>query len=175
MLTLTRIKETESCEYSFTEQLLTTSFPINEYRDLHKQQENTRLEDSFHLLIAKENGKPIGFISYWSFEDFCYVEHFATDSKLRNKGYGKAIMKELQKQQPTIVLEVEMPENELAERRINFYRRLGFILCEKSYVQPPYRRDDKELPMMLMSCNCNMEEKFDKVKQLIHRKVYGIF
>ena len=33
---------------------------------------------------------------------------------------------------------VEIPEEEMAKRRINFYQRQGFSLWEKPYQQPPY-------------------------------------
>ncbi len=173
MLSLIRIKDTASHEYIFSEKLLCTAFPRNEYRDLHLQQYNTRNEEKFHLLVAIENNKPVGFISYWQFDAFCYIEHFATDPELRNKGYGKAIMQEVLKELSSVVLEVEMPDNELSKRRIGFYKRMGFELCKKSYAQPPYRKGDDRLPMMLMSCNCNMEKNFEKITQQIHHKVYG--
>ena len=37
-----------------------------------------------------------------------------------------------------VVLEVEMPTDEMSKRRIGFYERLGFELDNQVYHQPPY-------------------------------------
>ena len=72
-------------------------------------------------------------------------------------------------------LEVEMPDNEMAQRRIGFYQRQGFALWNYPYLQPPYRQGDDFLPMYLMVYgNLQCEKDVEQVKDCIYREVYGI-
>lgn len=75
-----------------------------------------------------------------------------------------------------VVLEVEMPEDEMSRRRIGFYARQGFLLWEDhDYMQPPYRAGDAPLPMRLMAWgNLNAETDFTRVKNAIYSVVYGV-
>ena len=69
---------------------------------------------------------------------------------------------------------VEMPEEEMAIRRINFYKRQGFTLWEKPYMQPPYKSGDDYLPMLLMAYgDLECDKDFEQVKKCIYREVYN--
>ena len=73
-----------------------------------------------------------------------------------------------------IVLEVERPIEEMAERRINFYKRQGFNLWENDYHQPPYRKGDDFLPMNLMVYgDLSAEKDYEQVKNKIHKEIYN--
>ena len=121
-----------------------------------------------------DDGTPIGLLTYWDFGDYCYVEHFATSQELRNKGYGKLSLECLHNTlRRPIVLEVECPTNELAQRRINFYQRQGFVLWDKEYFQPPYRNGEEKLPMLLMvSGALDADKDFERIKHTLHKDVY---
>lgn len=174
MLSLKRIKETNSSEYDFIENLLTTSFPPDEYRNLHEQRDNTQHKECFHLMIVQDDNIPIGFISYWNFKDFCFVEHLATHPAMRNKGYGSMIMKKLQQIKETIILETELPTDELTRRRIKFYNRLNFEIFTQEYIQPAYKRESKELHMHLMFWNRNKKNPyFHAIRETIYKHVYS--
>ena len=114
-------------------------------------------------------------ISYWNMGDFFYIEHFAIDPQLRNGGYGKRVLEAIKEQlHGPIVLEVEEPTDEMSTRRINFYKRLGFILHEKPYMQPPYRKGESGLPMFLMAYGTmDLDNDFEKVKNTLYKEVYG--
>lgn len=72
-------------------------------------------------------------------------------------------------------MEVEAPEEEMAIRRINFYKRHGFTLWEKPYMQPPYKPGDGYLPMLLMAYgSLECEKDFEYVKERIYREVYNV-
>lgn len=174
MITLTRIKECNNSEYKFIENLLTQTFPNDEYRHLNEQRKYTQEKQNFHLMLAKEHNKYIGFVSYWTFEDFCYIEHLAIDRTIRGKGYGSEIITQLKAKHSKIVLEAELPENNISIKRIEFYKRLGFSPCSKKYIQPAYRQESNEVSMILMDYNCNLEANFERVKTVIHKEVYGI-
>ena len=162
--------------YKFMEELLVESFPPEEYRELEHLREYTDRIGNFHNNIIFDDDLPIGFITYWDFDGFYYVEHFAVDPTQRNGGHGKNVLNHLcELLQHPIVLEVEMPEEEMAQRRINFYKRQGFVLWEKPYLQPPYRPGDDYLPMLLMAHgNLERERDFETIKNSIYREVYNV-
>lgn len=174
MLTLRPITTTDR-HYAFVEALFLSSFPIEERRDLPEQRYNIDNNPDFTLLLAEDDGMPIGFFTLWNFGDFCYCEHFATDPSRRNKGYGGQIIDLiLNRLSHPLMLEVELPDNDLARRRIDFYRRHGFILIEHfAYTQPPYRPDDSPLPLHLMIYNPkNTTVDLNKITATIHTQVY---
>lgn len=179
MLTLRRI-QTQEKEYSFVEQLLHTSFPIEERRDDEAQRYNTDNNPKFtcYLITDEEEEKqtPVGLMTVWNLGSFHYGEHLATSPELRNKGYGKQIMQLLRELYPdTFILEVERPTNEMAARRIGFYRRCGFSLCEKDYMQPSYRKGGEEVPLYLMYAGTdNIDSQFENIRDTIFKEVYGV-
>lgn len=161
--------------YQFVENLLVTAFPPEEYRELSEWRKYTDHNDRFYNNMIFDGDTPVGLITYWDFDSFYYVEHFAIDPALRNGGYGKKTLDTLCKQlSRPIVLEVEMPLEEMAQRRINFYQRQGFILWEKEYKQPPYKAGDDFLPMYLMvRGDLQCEQDFESIKNRIHKEVYN--
>ena len=174
MIELTRITETDCREYGFTEKLLTATFPHDEYRDLAEQRANVTGKQEFHLMLARYNGEPVGFISYWKLREFFYVEHLATLPDIRGKGHGKAILERLQEIATKIVLEVEEPVDEITTRRVGFYRRAGFEMCRQPYLQPPYRAGDGPLPMRLMFYGCPADEAhYARAKENIYNHIYN--
>ena len=105
-----------------------------------------------------------------------YVEHFAIDPAARNGGIGAEAMKQFLVFCGTpVVLEVEMPTDEMSKRRIGFYERLGFKLDNQVYHQPPYREGGEWLEMRLMTYgDVDLEYSFEQVKNCLHKNVYGV-
>ena len=173
MITIKRITECSSQEYLGCEALLTASFPRDEYRAIDEQRKNVESNPQFHFNILCEGDTPIGLLSYWQFDGYIYVEHFATHPTVRNRGFGRESLQQLIKEHRNIVLEVERPTDDTTRRRVAFYRRCGLTLCEKDYTQPAYRADSNEVPMLLMYHGIDLENNFEKIKSDIHREVYG--
>jgi len=173
---LKRIKTTDAELYDYMEDLLINSFPEEEYRELGEMKDYTDHQPIFYNNIILNEGKPVGFITYWDLNDFYYIEHFAIDPNLRNGGYGQKLLKHLSGvlDRP-MVLEAELPTEEMSQRRINFYKRQGFELWENEYYQPPYKVGYSNLPMHIMVKNgLNREQDFEAVKRKIHRIVYKV-
>lgn len=170
-----RIQNADTNEYRLMEKLLTSAFPKEEYRELQELRTLTKRKHIFHNNLIYDNGTFVGLITYWDFGRFCYVEHFATHPEMRNRGYGKEILENLkQLLHLPIVLEVECPTEEMAQRRIKFYERQGFALWEHEYMQPPYRHGDECLPMLLMAYgNLNESQDFATIERTIHKEVYN--
>lgn len=169
---------TADADYAFVEALWLQAFPEIERRDTAAQRQNTDTNPLFHCLLATSpEGEPIGFLTYWDFGSYCYGEHFATDMRLRNRGYGGQIIREaIDYIARPLVLEVELPQDDLSRRRIGFYQRNGLTLWQDiPYVQPAYRVGGEALPMLLMAAS-DLEPNrcADQVIRTIHRHVYGV-
>lgn len=166
---------TTDLSYPFVENLLHESFPEEERRDDEMQRHNTDNNPLFTAYLITDDTENIGLITLWKLSGFLYVEHLATSPGVRNKGYGKMIMQALLSNFPDskIVLEVELPEDELSKRRVGFYERNGFTLCDKPYVQPPYRKTGSPIPMYIMySGTESIDEMFETITSEIHKNVY---
>lgn len=175
MIRFQPIRTSDTQLYQFMEDLLTTAFPPEEYRELNELRRYTDHANHFYNNIIFDDDTPVGLITYWDFDRFYYVEHFAIDPTLRNGGYGKKTLEFLCNQLTLpIVLEVEMPIEEMAKRRINFYQRQGFTLWENEYKQPPYKAGDDFLPMYLMvRGDLQCEQDFEAIKNRIYKEVYN--
>ncbi|QCR22783.1 GNAT family N-acetyltransferase [Pontibacter sp. SGAir0037] len=133
-------------------QLYETAFPASERRDFGVLLELLQ-EPAMYLHAVILKGNIVGLIVHWKWEDILYLEHLAIVSGMRGRGIGQQAMEWLLKHnQQVCILEVEKPEDEASEKRIAFYKRLGFRLhSEFNYAQPPYRRGEKAVLMLLMS------------------------
>lgn len=129
----------------------------------------------FRAFAAKEGGIFIGFLSYWVFENFMYVEHFAVDEKFRGKGTGSKMLSHLfSKIGGNVLIEVEHPTTEEAARRIKFYERNGFrVRREFDYLQPPYGPGQEEVPLLLMTHGNVTLENLDSIREML-REVYNV-
>ena len=173
MITIERITTSSCEEYLYTERLLTASFPRDEYRALHQQRSNVDGNEAFCMNILCDDECPIGLLSYWRFDGYIYIEHFAIEGTKRNKGYGALVLKQLLKTESKVVLEVELPTDETSRRRIGFYGRCGLEMCDMEYMQPAYQADSNEVPMRLMACGIDMASCFEQIRNDIYRTVYG--
>ena len=112
-------------------------------------------------LICDDAGHYAGFISYWQFDTFAYIEHFAVNPAARGGGIGACALREFKAMSGLpVVLEVERPgSNDMADRRIAFYRRNGFHTIDSyDYIQPPYAPGLPEVPLLLM---CDRPDRID--------------
>ena len=89
---------------------------------------------------------------------------------------GAAILQEILPKLPDpVCLEVELPQNELASRRIGFYQRNGFILNDYPYMQPPISQGRNPLPLKIMTWGKGIsEEQFQRIQGALYREVYGV-
>ena len=156
----------------FAKELFESSFPDNERPPFATVKERT--QPNFHFLVATiDNDEPIGILTYWDFEEFAYIEHFAIDTEYRNKGMGKACILNFMLQHPDqVVLEIERPVTEQAEHRMEFYTDLGFTQNPQDYVQPSYYKNELAVPMIIMSKYELDDGEFDEVRAQIYKEVY---
>lgn len=162
-------------EVSFVENLYIESFPPSERRPIEKMLDFYQNNDLFFIDVAVEDGRLVGFLTYWDIDEFIFAEHFAIAPEFRNGGYGRKVMKLFQKSPKPIILEVELPSTILSERRIGFYQRLGYKLWENvQYQQPAYSIDGLAIPMKLMTYgDLNVERDLIEIRSRIYSIVYN--
>lgn len=154
--------------------IMEQSFPKSEIRDYEGQKALLNRTD-YSIEIESIQGEVKGFLAAFDFESFYFIEHLATAEKYRNLGLGKQMMEKcIQKQSKLIVLEVEKPNSEMSQRRIGFYKRLGFFLNEDfQYRQPPLQEDCQEVWLQIMSFGRKMTLGELKIlKGLLFENVY---
>ena len=131
------------------------------------------LDKKYEILRFYVDGTNVGFITAWQLSDLVFFEHFVIYEKYRNQGYGAAALAALKQKFPKMVLEAETPNSPIAKRRLNFYKRNGFIANERPYLQPAYRKDSSPVPLVIMSYPAAVED-FDGLVSNIYREVYRI-
>lgn len=121
------------------------------------------------------NGRFAGFMSYWTWPDFRYIEHFAVDASMRGGGIGARMLRQFIDSDPRpVIIEVEPPSaGEMAARRVGFYERAGMRLSDAAYTQPPYGEGRKPVELRLMTCGGITLTAGDERIARIRREVYG--
>ena len=173
---LIRINSLDGKLGEYAKSLLTGSFPEAEYRDMDEWKRITEEKRNFYNNIIIDKEKTVGILTYWHFELFVYIEHFAVDPLFRGGGYGTDILSHFVNMvQCPVVLEVERPMDEQSKRRISFYQRNGFRLWTADYWQPAYRKGGAGLPLYLMVYgNLDENEYFNFIRNCLYVTVYGV-
>lgn len=175
-----RLEDIRFCQQvmSLVKKVYYNSFPIEERRAWKNIEYLLSLDDSlYHIDVIFYDKQFVGFISWWAFADFCYVEHFAIDSLNRERGMGtRAVSQFIKDKKKLIVLEVELPgRDEMARRRIAFYMRNGFVAHDNfEYIQPSYGDGLPQVPMMLMTAGVLANVDLEFISQQLHEVVYGV-
>ncbi len=142
MITKQRVDRVDCDTFRRCWELYCAAFPECERRD-EEYQKRTLQRDNYSFYALWDGDCCVGFISVWEFEDVAYIEHFAIFEAMRGGGYGRETLTQFIKEsKKPILLEVEHPDTEIAARRIEFYRELGFSLNDHKYEHPPYQGDD---------------------------------
>lgn len=129
-------------------------------------------------LKAGESGRPeeIGFLLGYELDQVFFAEYLATKKECRNKGYGRQVLNHLMEfLDHPLVFECEIPGfSPMAQRRYDFYKRLGFYEYDAIYHMPALESGQKPIPMHLMGGGPKIKQKdlSDLIKK-IYKKVYG--
>ncbi len=156
--------------------LIERSFPPDERR--RKEEHFAEFDSPVFRSLCLCGEKLLGFFNFWDFSDFVYLEHFAVDPELRGKGIGSGILKKVLDIHcgRRAVLEAEPPElNEIAFRRIGFYKRLGFFQNPMEYWQPPITANEPPVRLSLLSTPVLLtESEYSSIRGTIYREVYKV-
>lgn len=170
------IKETSDPSLAFVESTYTAAFPREERRDFALVEDLLAQEKRFNLCLLSHEKQYAGFISFWQFCNFVYIEHFAVGASLHNEGWrGKALKQFTGRQTHPVILEAEPPGDLWSRRRIAFYERQGFVAYPDPYLQPPYRAGEPWIPLCLMKYGKpGGEPSFSRARQTIYHSVYRL-
>ncbi len=174
------LRSPQDSGYEAWEKIFLTSFPENERRPFASIHHLMLHDSRVHMecVIMRQEGtfpKCIGLLVWWDLESFVYVEYLAIDPDYRGKKIGWEVMSALlTAQHRPVVLEVELPIDDLTRRRVSFYQRLGFNLCPDAYEQPSYG----VVPGLPMSIMVAHQEQLSipiaSVIEKLKMEVYGI-
>ena len=164
----------EFLKYYKIQHLYCQCFPPDERREWDKMMELIDNEPRFNVIAAtSESDDTMGFISYWTFDSFTYVEHLAVDEAYRRQGIGAALLIKAQELGQPLVLEVEPPVDETTVKRVGFYRQLGLTLRDDiPYEQPPYSPDKEPVALCLMVSPMMLDKDIHTAIFTIRRKVF---
>lgn len=174
---ISMLEELQVKDFDKVYSMMEESFPVDERRTYEEQKALLDNEMySIYILPDTENDNIKAFIAIWRFDDFAFVEHFAVSPLYRNGGLGALILQEVKKLLSSMIcLEVELPEEEMAKRRIGFYERNGFYYNEYEYMQPAISKDRNEIPLRIMTtCGKVTEDRFNEMKDILYQYVYGV-
>lgn len=145
--------------YTTFENLYKNSFPIFEQRTV-EQQEKAFASDKYHLDCYFKEGLFIGFISYWEFDDYIYIEHFAILRELRGSGYGSTLLKEfICRNSKQALLEIDPVTDEISAARLRFYKACGFYENSYLHTHPPYRNEFEGHSLVILTTNNEINEE----------------
>lgn len=175
MITIKKLSQNPE-EINFSKDLYEKSFPIEERRDFSLVLDIYKT-DLLSLNLIYDNEIMVGILNYWDFNDFLYIEHLAVSEQYRNRKIASKVLEQLNTQNKLIVLEVELPRDELSKRRIDFYQRNAYSIQPFTYFQPPYRKGEERIKMHIMANTQKPinKTKYDEVVSIIEKKVYEKF
>ena len=153
--------------------ILTESFPPDEIRS---EQEHLELLDhpAYKVWAYYSDRELQGFLTVWDLQEVAFIEHFAVRGDCRNSGLGSKMLKALsQKLGKQLCLEAELPETDMAKRRLGFYCRNGFFVNTYPYLQPALEEGKSPVPLHILTTEVPLtEEPFIKLKAKIYKTVY---
>lgn len=148
---ITRISDVHHPFYPAFRQLYTHSFPDFEQRSDARQKQAFSAPNYCLDLYCRQD-EPIGFLAYWSFDEYIYIEHFAVSPACRGQGYGSAILQAFITAHPlTVLLEIDPVTDEQSAARLKFYRRCGFVKNSYPHIHPPYHKEYEGHSLLVLS------------------------
>ncbi|MEG1586793.1 MAG: GNAT family N-acetyltransferase [Bacteroidales bacterium] len=171
MIRLNRITQADDLRLTPLIALYEEAFPAEERREIGQLKQLIENNESMFLNAIECDGEPAGLFIYWDMGDFYYLEHLAVFNHMRNKEIGRRVLDWIATNLPGLrLLEVEPDDNEMALRRINYYKRNGYEVITSDYIQPSYSKDEDACALWIMG-----NEKTEHITQyidIIKQRVY---
>lgn len=167
------LNKTSITDFDGIYDIMQSSFQSDEYR-LRDEQLKLFKNPYYSVYSVRNNDSIVAFAAIWTFSEFTYIEHLAVDPNCRNGGMGSRILREIaDSTADRICLEVELPKNDIARRRIDFYKRNGFFLNDHPYIQPPISTGKQALPLLIMTTLSPIDRPlFEEIKTTLYSEVY---
>lgn len=159
MIKYSQIKEINGEYFTQAIEIYDLAFPDNEKLSVTVLKENIK-QKKLILLVGEENSQVVfmAILCPLLHTDFILLSYVATDENHRGKGIGKNFMEylaiELKQKQQFLLLEVENPfigdNQEIKQRRVNFYQRLGAKTLQNIRYLLPKLSQENAPEMILM-------------------------
>lgn len=159
------------CFYKILEKSFHKS-EIRPYEELKKLYLNKEV-----IIYGYGETKLLGGIIVWELDTCLFLDSCAIDEPYRNKGIGTSFLQAIPKiyKNKIIVLEVDKPSSAIDERRIELYKRNGFVLHKYEYIQPVLNGEPVTTPYLIMSYgNTVNDSNYPAIKKEIFEKVYHV-
>lgn len=141
MIKLIRITDGQDSRLEHLVPLYEEAFCSSERRTVGQLRRMIGATPAMHFNMIESDGELCGLFVYWDMGEFYYLEHLAVAPHMRNRKIGQQVLEHVETSLPGIrLLEVEPAEDELTARRVAFYRRNGYRIVDRSYVQPVLRK-----------------------------------
>ena len=107
---------------------------LNEYFPIEEMKSKKHMDILLHEksdVYYKDEG-PNHVLMYAEFKNFIFIDYVWVSEASRGQGIGKQLIQKLQRKNISILLEVEPidEENKDSEKRLGFYKKLGFKHAE---------------------------------------------
>ena len=171
MIELKRIQHPDNAEFVMLMELYESAFPQEERRDIDQLALLLETEDRMYFNAIYHDGNLSGIFVYWNLGDFWYLEHLAIYPLLRNHKIGQQVLDWTADHLKGLrLLEAEPAVEELPTRRIHYYERNGFTVCDKAYHQPPYRKGGKGIDLWVLCTEtpADLPSKLSTLKQVVY-------
>lgn len=171
MFELIRLKNSSDEAFNPLMDLYTEAFPEEERRIISDLATLVEQESRMHFNVIRFDGELAGLCIYWNFGEFFYLEHLAVYAHLRNKKIGQQVLNWLEENlQGLRILEAEPADEEMAIRRVNYYKRNGYEVRKTDYIQPSYDGVRNPIPLWMMTSA--ESESLDAYIETIKNEVY---
>ncbi|MEG0992210.1 MAG: GNAT family N-acetyltransferase [Bacteroidales bacterium] len=173
MIEIRRITQSDDQTLTPLIALYEASFPEEERRELSQLKKLIDSAGQMFLNAVFFEDQIAGLFIYWKMDGFYYLEHLAVQPELRNQKLGARILAWAdQNLQGLRLLEVEPDTTEMAARRIGYYKRNGYDILTKDYVQPSYRTDEDACELWIMgnTDSADLDNYICQIKEHAYRR-----
>ena len=173
MVNLIRITEPTDIRLQKLIPLYEEAFPKEERRNIDQLKRLISKKTEMHFNAIETVGVLAGLFIYWDMRDFYYLEHLAVFSPMRNLKIGQQVLDYIAEHLTGMrLLEVEPTMDEMTTRRVNYYRRNGYEILDKTYMQPSYD-ENMEVGNLWIMGNQKSERLqvfIERIKQVAYRE-----
>ena len=117
-----RLNTIDNTYFYSARKLYEEAFPVYERRALKSQSKLLANPDYKFDVFVKDN-MLIGFILWWNYKEFQYIDHFAVTKTKRNNGYGTKILKEFIKNTSWAHIDIAGPS--FVDKPLRVYEKKG--------------------------------------------------
>ena len=168
------IREADLNEFKEVYELISAEFISADIKPYDTVYKLVRSEELKVYVIEEEIIYGGLFLSIY--DDIVFIENLAISSKYHSSGYGSKFLGAIldKYHDKNMVLEVE--EDEMLEKRVNFYERLGFKIYRNNYYYlPKINEETNKNKMYLMSTKLIEDDnEFNRMNKIIFENAYNV-